>query len=353
MAKTIYDASNKDNFQDHDSAATVRQWERTRRLRATETEVLSQLWRDEGIQEAWNFRGHVTIESLEYFMRKIDEIGSDDYSPTDDDILHCHMVTNGFVAKAFYAHAATNNSRIRVRDVDRDFLFDEGEDDVLPHHRDKKLEVIDTGGQRGDQRRYIHLFRNVSVVLFVAAINEFDTYYEEDMRSRQEVSLELFRETLLQRVFMDSAVVVFLNKDDLFREKLTKSSFKSYGVELYNQDNEYTSYELGYGDEEEPYAPVRVEQRNLDYKGRVANLLKHPPYRLDGSDEEFEGVYQDTCDYLKQKYLECGDDLPFERVKGIYIHFTTSTDTQNLNRIMNSAKDVLLTASLMNVGALV
>jgi len=256
------------------------------------------------------------------------------------------MVTNGFVAKAFYSHI-TKHNQMKIKDVDRNFLYSDGSFPNIPETRnDKKLEVIDTGGQRGDQTRYVHLFKNITCVLFVAAINEYDQYYEEDNRSRLDVSVELFRETLEEKTFQDSAMIVFLNKNDLFRKKLTTAPFKSYGVTM------YTDYELG-DDDAEPYAQPLVEQRNLDYKGKECKMIKFPPYKLDGSDEEFEQCYNDTCDYIRELYRKQSDDLPFKKSRNLYIHFTTSTDTKNLERIMESAQDVILNTSLTDLGAII
>ena len=40
--------------------------------------------------------------------------------------------------------------------------------------------MTDIGGQRTQRRKWIHCFENVTAVIFVAAINEYDMRLEED-----------------------------------------------------------------------------------------------------------------------------------------------------------------------------
>ena len=40
--------------------------------------------------------------------------------------------------------------------------------------------VIDVAGQKSQRKKWIHLFENVTAVLFFVALSEFDEYLEED-----------------------------------------------------------------------------------------------------------------------------------------------------------------------------
>lgn len=42
------------------------------------------------------------------------------------------------------------------------------------------VKVFDVGGQRSERKKWIHCFENVQVLVFVAAINEYDQQLWED-----------------------------------------------------------------------------------------------------------------------------------------------------------------------------
>ncbi len=81
--------------------------------------------------------------------------------------------------------------------------------------------MIDVGGQRSERRKWIHFFQGVHAVLFIAAINEFNqTHYEDEQKNRLTESLELFRDICRNQYFAETAMILFLNKRDLFDEKI-------------------------------------------------------------------------------------------------------------------------------------
>jgi len=47
---------------------------------------------------------------------------------------------------------------------------------------DAKFTLIDVGGQRGERRKWVGCFEEVTAVVYLSAINEFDMNMEEDLR---------------------------------------------------------------------------------------------------------------------------------------------------------------------------
>jgi GTPase SAR1 family protein len=102
------------------------------------------LWRHESVQKAWENKSFFQVsDSLEYFMNKIDEVILDAYIPSDDDILRLRARTTGILQEEFSI---------------------EGE----------KFLIVDVGGQRSERRKWFKFFDNVTAVLYVAAIGEYD-----------------------------------------------------------------------------------------------------------------------------------------------------------------------------------
>jgi hypothetical protein len=52
---------------------------------------------------------------------------------------------------------------------------------------------LDVGGQRNERRKWIHCFEDVTAVMFVAAISEYDQMlYEDEKENRMHETLKVF-----------------------------------------------------------------------------------------------------------------------------------------------------------------
>ena len=149
------------------------------------------LWQDGGIQKAFTLKSQFAIQdSAAHFFHKLDEVSQLDYMPTEMDILNCRYKTSGL------QHI--------------DFTYKK-----QPFH------MIDVGGQRSERRQWIHAFDNVTALLFVISLNEYDEVLQEDKTTnRMHESLQLFREIINLKYFSQTPIIIFFNKEDLFNEKI-------------------------------------------------------------------------------------------------------------------------------------
>lgn len=268
-------------------------WQKDQKLGDEECQTLLTLWKDPGMIASWNNRGDIQVQdALEYYMKDIERVCSSGFSPTNSDILHSRVRTSGVVQETFHIGEAT-------------------------------FEMYDVGGQRNERRKWIHSFEGVTSVMFVGAISEYNqVLFEDNHQSRQDEAVELFGKQLESEWFTNTPFILFLNKVDLFREKLATIPFR---------------------------LDTETEKRNLDYSGPVCDPNK--TYKYEGDDDkEFMEIYNATCDYLKWLYNSQGDS-PTSKHKGdIYTHFTNSTDTENIEKIMASCKDIILNINLKEGG---
>ena len=94
---------------------------------------------------------------------------------------------------------------------------------------DKEISMFDVGGQRSERKKWIHCFENVTSIIFCVALSEYDqVLLEESSQNRMIESLVLFDSVVNSRWFMRTSIVLFLNKVDLFKQKLGKSPLGQY-----------------------------------------------------------------------------------------------------------------------------
>jgi len=156
--------------------------------------IIQMLWQDNAIQTVYEMRGKKfqLNDTAEYFFTNVERISKDDYIPTPEDILRARVRSTGIEEAQFCFESLT-------------------------------LTVVDVGGQRAERRKWIHCFNNVHVVLFCAAISAYDqTLREDSSQNRVKEAILLFDEVSNSSHFTSKAIILFLNKSDLFFEKYPK-----------------------------------------------------------------------------------------------------------------------------------
>ena len=122
--------------------------------------------------------------------------------------------------------------------------------------------MVDVGGQRSERRKWIHCFENVTSIIFLVALSEYDQIlFESDnevqgvfyychslinfyvykyvvglhyfsistsFQNRMEESKALFKTIITYPWFQHSSVILFLNKKDLLEEKIMYSHLMDY-----------------------------------------------------------------------------------------------------------------------------
>jgi GTPase SAR1 family protein len=155
--------------------------------------AISELWKDKGILACWEVRSRFHIQdSAEHFFENIGRITDEKYVPSEDDILRARIRTTGIVQQEFFVKGT-------------------------------KFQVFDVGGQRNERKKWIHCFEDVTAVLFLAALSAYDqTLFEDDKTNRMIEALAIFRSIVGNRWFRKTALILFLNKKDIFAQKIKK-----------------------------------------------------------------------------------------------------------------------------------
>jgi len=229
------------------------------------------LWLSQTMQgTVWKKRSLVNIiDGHKDFLDTLDRIASKTFKPTQQDVLLARVKTTQVVME-----------RYRIDGID--------------------FEMYDVGGQRSERRKWIDCFDSVDAVIFVAALSEYDQNLAESKRTNRMVeALELFRSICNNRAFANTSVMLFLNKKDIFEEKLQYSDIAS----------------------QRPFA---------DYGG--------PPKDFNN------GVL-----YFIEKFKDC---LINDEITDSFIQACTATDTNNMEFVLDSTRTIIMTDNLRRSGFL-
>ena len=227
------------------------------------------LWQDDGFQECLKHHWKYAVEyqlndSALYYFQRMDEILSGSYIPTEQDVLQSRIQTTGI--------------------VETNFIWD-----------NITYQLFDVGGQRSERRKWLHCFDDVKAVLFVASLSGYDmTLTEDGTTNRMEESLNLFQAICSYKFFNDSLIIVFLNKLDLFTEKINNTN---HHLRLY-----------------------------------------FPHYN--GPDHDVSAAKE----FIKEMFLVRNSN----KRKSINVHFTTATDTSNIKVVFDA---VLKVVTKSNIGS--
>ncbi|KAI9262148.1 guanine nucleotide binding protein, alpha subunit [Phascolomyces articulosus] len=228
------------------------------------------LWADQGIQQAVRRRNEFQLnDSASYYFESMDRIGKQDYVPSDQDVLRSRVKSTGITETHFRLGELT-------------------------------YRMFDVGGQRSERKKWIHCFENVTAVIFMVAIQEYDqVLIEDETVNRMEEALTLFDSICNSRWFDKTSIILFLNKTDLFKEKLSYSPLSHYFPDYQKKDDDYDA----------------------------------------------------ASKYIMERFTSLSNHHTTAE-KQIYTHFTCATDTEQIRFVMTAVNDIILQSNLRNVGLL-
>ncbi len=219
---------------------------------------------------AWKRRAEFQIvESVKYYFNEIDRIMEDNYVATQQDMLLARVRTSGIVTERYVIDS-------------------------------KSFEMYDVGGQRNERKKWIHCFDDVTAVIFVAALSEYDqVLFEDSSMNRMVEAVDLFDEICNNRYFTNSNMILFLNKKDLFEEKIL-------------------TVHIG---DQEAFADFDTPIGSPDY-------------------------YNNGVAYFLHKFIMKNTNPD----RQVYNHVTCATDSKNVRVVFDACKDIILRGNMADAG---
>uniref|UniRef100_A0A8V1A9P8 Guanine nucleotide-binding protein G(i) subunit alpha-2 n=1 Tax=Gallus gallus TaxID=9031 RepID=A0A8V1A9P8_CHICK len=203
-------------------------------------------------------------DSAAYYLNDLERIARADYIPTQQDVLRTRVKTTGI--------------------VETHFTF-----------KDLHFKMFDVGGQRSERKKWIHCFEGVTAIIFCVALSAYDLVLAEDEEmNRMHESMKLFDSICNNKWFTDTSIILFLNKKDLFEEKIV-----------------------------------------------------HSPLTICFPEYTGANKYDEAAGYIQSKF----EDLNKRKdTKEIYTHFTCATDTKNVQFVFDAVTDVIIKNNLKDCG---
>jgi guanine nucleotide-binding protein G(o) subunit alpha len=227
-------------------------------------QAIDSLWKSSPVQQAYQRRNEFQLgDSASYFLSAVSKYTAEKYVPSDQDVLRTRVMTNTIVKIEF-------------------------------EYKSLVFNMFDVGGQRSQRKKWIHCFEDVTAIIFCVAMSEYDqVLHEDETTNRMQESLKLFDSICNNKWFGDTSIILFLNKKDLFEEKILRSSLTICFSE-YAGAQEY---------------------------GEAAAYIQ----------AQFEAKNKSTT-------------------KEIYCHMTCATDTQNVQFVFDAVTDVIIANNLRGCG---
>lgn len=186
--------------------------------------------------------------------------------------------------------------------------------------------MFDVGGQRGERRKWIQVFDGISAVLFLVESSGFDTKIREDNETnRLQESLNLFEEVWSSRFLRGSGFIIFLNKQDILKEKIERG--------------------------------CRIEDYFPDYLSYQPATLNNASQSVDDIDD----VYNRVRSFIRDKFMAITKKPTMSRrgteTSGIgeprsrdcFCHFTTATNTDNIKRVFDAVHIMIIMSNLQKI----
>ncbi|KAF3834839.1 hypothetical protein F7725_027397 [Dissostichus mawsoni] len=235
-------------------------------------DAIRRLWADSGVRVCYSRRcEYQLLDSTEYYMNNLDRISAPDYIPTEQDVLRVRFPTTGIHDYSFTIKTIT-------------------------------LRIVDVGGQKSERRKWIHCFENVTSLIFLASLSEYDQVLEErETINRMHESLALFYTTIHSPWFFNTSIILFLNKTDILADKIMTSDLQKYFPSFAGKRHD--------PDDAKNYIRKLYEQQAINRNNR-------------------------------------------DQWKTLYPHFTCATDTNNIRRVFSDIKDTVLLKSLRDYGVI-
>eukprot|EP00298_Acanthocystis_sp_HF-20_P010366 c18816_g1_i3.p1 GENE.c18816_g1_i3~~c18816_g1_i3.p1 ORF type:complete len:244 (+),score=62.34 c18816_g1_i3:39-770(+) len=190
-------------------------------------QTISKFWSHPFVQNFYSQKKYSLHLSpfMNYFLERAEVITEEDYIPTDPDIIRVHSPAT----KTF---------------VELNFVF-------------RQLDFVLIDCPKCEPKKWLHFVETSQAMIFIADLNEYDLI--KDNENVMSASIERFSNFVSDPVLQKTAMILFMNKSDLFQEKIAHVPISDYFPEFHGGSDK----ELGISFFLEKFMATKNEYREI------------------------------------------------------------------------------------------
>lgn len=184
------------------------------------------------------------------------------------------------------------------------------------------LRIVDVGGQKSERKKWAFVFEGVKALIYCVDLASYDqTLREDGITNRMIDSLQVFKDICNNKWLQKSDVILFLNKCDLFENKIKKVPLSV----CFPDCNGMFIFSI-----------IVFINNNSIYPNNIYNVFI------------LVNDFEKGIEFISNKFLLCNSNPN----KTIYYHVTCATDKKNIQAVFSAVKMIILKGNVQIIFSL-
>lgn len=273
-------------------------------------DIIHNIWDKHKIQTIYKHRfsygpdGYTFHDNMDRFFDNIKNIMSTDYIPSNDDRILCKTNYSGSVEFRF----TSKGNKFRMVDI--------------PHSLSKQIN---------------HCFEHVKAMIFVTSLTDYVIYNQDEEINQMQLNLDYFGQVCNAECFIETDVILFLNKVDLFQDSCIK-----YGMSLRQCFDNLDPYFVEYQNPNLPLVVPGMARMNIDKLVPMDVIELIQEFMRNDNSKDLKTCVNAYLNHIKKSFIarnKCDQ-------RQIYIHTTNAIDASKCGRWFNDIQQIVVLSGL-------